>query len=226
MLKGLEKRHIIRSILFPLILIGLLWTVESLEYYSGGDFHALGVFPRTLKGLPGIISAPFIHGSWQHLIANSTPLLFLTMGLIYFYRPIALKVWLAIHLITGFWVWAAARQVWHIGISGLVYGLAFFLFFSGVFRKDIRAIAISLIVAFFYGSMVWGILPVKEGMSWESHLFGAIAGILTAFHYRKRQLPFRKKSYTWEDQPDWPDHDLWDYQKQFPPPDGYKYPDP
>lgn len=90
-----------------------------------------------------------------------------------------------IWLFTGFWVWLAARKEAHIGASGLIYGLVCFLFLSGILRKDTRLLAVSLLVTFLYGSLVWGILPVDQSISWESHLFGSIAGFFCAIYYRK-----------------------------------------
>ena len=230
---NLKHPHLRLTLFIPLIAIGVLWIIESLEYflfqpYLGLSFSKLGVFPRSIKGIPGIIFSPFIHGSWDHLIANTTPLFILLAGLIYFYKTIAFRVVIFIYLLEGFWVWATARQVYHIGASGVIYGLAFFLFFSGVFRRDIRAGAVALIVALFYGSMVWGVFPLRSGMSWESHLFGAIAGILVAFHYRNKGME-PLKSYPWQSEKDAQmDNDVikaWDYQDHFPPPEGYSYPD-
>ena len=90
-----------------------------------------------------------------------------------------------IWLFTGFWVWLAARDSAHIGASGIIYGLVCFLFFSGILRKDKRLLSVSMLVTFLYGSMVWGILPIDQTVSWESHLFGSIAGIFCAVYYRK-----------------------------------------
>ena len=101
-----------------------------------------------------------------------------------------------IWLFTGFWVWLGARSEAHIGASGLIYGLVCFLFLSGILRKDTRLLAVSLLVTFLYGSLVWGILPVNQGISWESHLFGSVAGLFCAVYYR-HEGPQRQKSQ-WE----------------------------
>ena len=145
----------------------------------------MGVIPRTISGIPGIFFAPFIHGNYEHLLSNTLPLLVVGSGLIYFYGEIAKSVLLMIWFFTGFWVWLAARQESHIGASGLIYGLVCFLFLSGILRKDTRLLAVSLLVTFLYGSLVWGILPVDQSISWESHLFGSIAGFFCAVYYRK-----------------------------------------
>lgn len=96
----------------------------------------------------------------------------------------------------GIWVWVGGRSGYHIGASGLVYGLASFLFFSGVIRNDIRLLAISLLVVFLYGSMIWGIFPIFPQVSWESHMLGGISGLVLAIYYRKYGP--QKKVYEWE----------------------------
>jgi len=226
----IDRRQLFLSLALPAIVVAFLWGIKWVESLSGSNLSVWGIFPRTVRGLVGVVTAPLIHGGWEHLVANTTPLYILSAGVLYFYRPIAYRVLLLIYILSGFWVWVAARQVWHIGISGVVYGLAFFLFFSGVFRKDIRALALSLIVALFYGGMFWGIFPIKEGMSWESHLFGAIAGIISAFHFRNRALPFARKKYDWEDESDILSNDSnipqpWNYKEIVPPPPGFSYPE-
>lgn len=214
-------------LLWVAIGIGSLWFIEGLEWILDANFGRFGIYPRKWESLPGIFLAPFIHGDWAHLASNSLPLFFLTLGLFYFYRPIAWQVLAVLVVGGGIWVWVAARSSYHIGASGLVYGLAFFLFFSGVFRKDARAIALALVVAFFYGSMVWGIFPaiVEAHVSWESHLFGGLAGIVAAYYYRKKGLPPRKR-YAWEDEPEETGRDgfqFWNYKDYLRPPDGFKY---
>lgn len=139
---------------------------------------------------------PFLHGDFEHLISNSIPLLILITGLVYFYKRLALKVIVWIWLLSGFWLWLGGRPSYHIGASAVIYGLTVFLFFSGVFRKDRRLMALSLLVVFLYGSLIWGILPIVEEHSWEGHLFGSCAGLLMALIY-KSQGPQRPQ-YSWE----------------------------
>jgi membrane associated rhomboid family serine protease len=177
-------------------LVVVLWLLEALFVFSGVRAVWLGIIPRTVAGLPGIIFSPFIHGNYEHLLANSMPLLVVGSGLIYFYGDIAWKVLRMIWLFTGFWVWLAARQEAHIGASGLIYGLVCFLFLSGILRKDTRLLAVSLLVTFLYGSMVWGILPVNQTISWESHLFGSVAGFFCAIYFR--DLGPQRQKTQWE----------------------------
>lgn len=168
--------------------VGILWLVRIVESLLSFDLGVLGIHPRSLAGTVGILTGPLVHGDFQHLMSNSLPLIFLGIGVFYFYNRIALEVFLGIYFFTSIWVWIVARDAYHIGASGIVYGLASFLLFSGFFRKDSRSIAISLIVIFIYGGMAYGLFPLNEGISWESHLLGSLAGLLAAFLYRRHQL--------------------------------------
>ncbi len=180
-----ELERLVRDIKIPLSFVAIIWLVYLVEFFTGSSFHDFGVFPRHKDGLIGIITMPFIHGSFKHLFNNSVPLILLGFVLLQSYRRVSLEVLAMIWSITGICLWVAGRESHHIGASGIVYGLAFFIFFSGVFRRDVRSIAATLLVAFFYGSMVWGIFPGQPGISWEGHLFGAVAGTICAFYYRK-----------------------------------------
>ncbi len=180
-----EKRTIFRSLIFPLFFLAICWLIKFGEIVFEINLTMLGVYPHKLKGLPGILFSPLIHKDFQHIIANTVPLLTLSIGLFYFYDKIAYKVFFLIYIITGIWVWFGAREAYHIGASGLVYGLASFLFVSGVIRNNIRLISISLLVVFLYGGMIWGVLPIQKDVSWESHLLGSVSGIVLAVIYRK-----------------------------------------
>jgi membrane associated rhomboid family serine protease len=147
----------------------------------------------------GILTSPFLHGDTNHLGANSMPLLILGTLILYFYPTAATRVILGIYFISGLAVWLLARPVTHIGASGLVYGFAFFLFFSGVFRNDMKSLAISFFIIFMYGGIVWGLMPNLIGISWESHLFGAIAGSLLAYAFRTVDLPPKPQWYMEEE---------------------------
>jgi len=150
----------------------------------------LGVKPLSVEGLHGIITSPFAHGSFKHIASNSTSFLLLAVLLFYFYRLIAYRVFLFNWLISGLLLWIGGRDSVHIGASGIVYGLAFFLFFSGILRKNKQLSSIALIVVFLYGSMFWGLLPQGGNISWEGHLFGAISGFALAWYYRKNPIDF------------------------------------
>ncbi|PJB58339.1 MAG: rhomboid family intramembrane serine protease [Bacteroidetes bacterium CG_4_9_14_3_um_filter_41_19] len=143
---------------------------------------------------------PFIHGGWSHLMANTVPFLVLSTALFYFYREISWKVLIGIWLLSGMWVWFGGRPSWHIGASGVIYGLSAFLFLSGIIRDVKGLAALSLIVAFLYGSMIWGVFPdffpKEKNISWEGHLGGLVSGVIMALYYRT-QGPQRRK-YSWE----------------------------
>jgi membrane associated rhomboid family serine protease len=185
-----------RALAWPLLFACCAWLVFGVQWAAGTDLHELGILPRSWQGLVGILTAPFVHQDINHITSNTVPLLVVGTGLFYFYREIAWRVVVMIWLLTGFWVWLAARESYHIGASGLIYGFVCFLFFSGLLRRDRQMLALSMLVTFLYGSMVWGILPVDQRISWEAHLFGSFAGIFAAVVYRK-DGPVREK-YSWE----------------------------
>ena len=187
--------------LFPFAMIMVMWIVKIAEYYSKSDFSEFGILPLTKEGLIGIITTPFIHADFGHLIANTIPM-FVTLSIIfYFYREIAFPVFFLIWLFTDVWVWSFARDgSYHIGASGLVYGFVSFLLFSGLIRRNARLMAISLLIIFLYGGFFWGVFPdffPKRNISWESHLMGSLAGFILAVYYRKRGL--QREIYHWED---------------------------
>lgn len=175
----------------------MLWVIYLISYFFNLDLYKLGVLPRNINGLIGIFTSPLIHGSFSHIISNTGPLIILGLGIFYFYPKVAYRVFIIIYFGTGILVWLFAREVYHIGASGIVYGFVTFLFFSGLFRKDNRSIALALIVIFLYGGLIWGVLPIERGVSWESHLFGAIVGAVAAYTSRKVDPP---KKYDWEDE--------------------------
>ena len=185
-------------IAFPLYFVLTLWVIYWIEINYDLYFNKYGIYPRTMLGLRGIILSPFIHSGIKHLFNNSIPLFILLTSLFYFYRKIAFKVLIYGVLLSGLLTWIIAREANHIGASGIVYLLFSFILFSGIIRKYNRLIAVSLIVIFLYGSMIWYILPVKEEISWEGHLSGFIVGILFSFIYRNYgPQPIK---YHWEEE--------------------------
>jgi membrane associated rhomboid family serine protease len=191
------SKDLFKRLLIPLIFPILLWLIQLISNLFNLDLYKLGVLPRTVSGLIGILTSPLIHSGFSHLISNTFPLIVLGIGIFYFYPKVAYKVFIIIYLGTGILVWLFAREAYHIGASGIVYGFISFVFFSGVFRRDNRSIALALVVVFLYGGVIWGILPIQKGVSWESHLFGGIVGIISAFMFRKIDPP---KKYEWEDE--------------------------
>ena len=192
-----EKGHFKKSLLFPLLFVFLMTAMEIIEVVFDISLVKFGILPGNISGLIGIAASPLIHSDFEHLLSNSFPIIFLGTGLLYFYKNSAPKVIAMIYIIPGILVWLFGRESYHIGASGLVYGFAAFLFFSGIIRRDTRAITLALLVTFLYGSLVWGILPLERGISWEGHLFGALTGIAAAVIFRKSD-PYKK--YDWEDE--------------------------
>lgn len=192
-------KYIWPGLWLPLLFLCIMWTTEIIESVLGLRLSYLGVLPRTIGGLKGVFLAPFLHGEWSHIISNSLPFFVLSAILFIAYRRVAYTVFILIYLLTGMFVWLLARGgTFHIGASGLVYGLFGFIFFSGIFRGDIKSIALSLIIAFFYGGMVYGVFPGQPGISWESHLLGAVAGAWLAYMFRKVDKPAPP---TWMEEP-------------------------
>ncbi len=166
----------------------IIWLVKLFEVYTGIDLSEYGIYPHQLKGLRGIFFSPLIHSDFSHLISNSTSLFILTFSLFALYTRSSLWVFPIIYIFHGLAVWLFAREAYHIGASGLVYGFASYLFFIGVFRKDSRSVALSLLVVFLYGGLVWGVLPTDPIVSFEAHLSGAVIGFLCAIIFRKYDL--------------------------------------
>jgi len=181
--------------------VALIWVIQLWNWGLNLGLARFGVRPREWAGLPGILLAPLLHGGFSHLIANSLPLLVLGTVMLHLYPNSALKVIPAAYLGPGIAVWLFARASVHVGASGLVYGLVSYIFVAGLIRRDKRAIAASLLVCFLYGTLVWGILPIKPGVSWETHLAAGLIGLVLAIALRRLDIPPRKR-YAWEDEKD------------------------
>ena len=190
-----------KILLLPTLMVLVMLIVKLLEIQWGTRFLWGSIYPQKLSHLSGIITAPFIHSDWKHLSNNSISLFPLLALLLFSYKETARPVLIGSFLITGLLVWIGARPSNHIGMSGVIYALASYIFFAGIFQKDPKAMALSMLVVFLHGSMIWGIFPhykdvFKDNVSWESHLMGAVTGLALAVHY-KVQAPPRKK-YSWE----------------------------
>lgn len=181
--------------------VALVWFIQLLNWGLDLGLERFGVRPRLVAGLLGILLAPLLHGSFSHLFANSLPLLVLVTVMLHLYPNSALKVIPAVYLGSGIAVWIFARASVHIGASGLVYGMVSYIFVAGLIRRDTRAIAASLLVSFLYGALVWGVLPIAPGVSWETHLAAALIGLGLAIALRHLDIPPRKR-YSWEDEED------------------------
>ncbi|MEC8831620.1 MAG: rhomboid family intramembrane serine protease [Bacteroidota bacterium] len=183
-------------VIAPLMAILTIWIVFWVEVKFGVNLNDYGIYPRKLSGLKGVLFSPFIHGSVAHLYNNTISLAVLMAFLFYFYRSAALRVLIFGTLVSGLLTWIIARPSYHIGASGVIYLLASFIFFKGILAKNYRLVALSLIVVFIYGSMIWYIFPVKGGISWEGHLSGFATGLVLALITKVKVPEVRK--YDWE----------------------------
>jgi len=174
--------------LIPIVYVVSIWLIYWVEIQFGLNFNKFGVFPRTLEGFRGVFLTHFIHSNTNHVFNNSIPLFVLLSSLFYFYKDVAYKVLFFGGFLTGCLTWCIARESYHIGASGIVYLLFSFVFFSGMIRKHFRLVALSLVIIFSYGSMIWYVLPIKEGMSWEGHLSGFLIGLIFAIIYKNRGI--------------------------------------
>lgn len=182
--KSAEKKRVFISFFVPILFTIVLFAVQMLQWGTIRIFYKMGVHPRDVNGLIGIVTAPFIHDGFGHLFSNTIPLIVLGTAMIYFYRNLSYKVFLWVWVLDGVGVWLMGRPVYHIGASGLVYGMAGFVFTSGVIRKNRNLLALALAVVVMYGGLIWGIYPLENGISWEAHLFGLLAGIFCAVYYK------------------------------------------
>ena len=201
-----------------LVFIGILWAIFIIDAAFGLRLGRFGLRPGSIPGLVGVVTAPLLHGSFQHILSNTIPLLISLTATLYLYPASGIRVIPLIWIGSGALSWVIGRPSLHYGASGLIYGLLAYVFMSGILRHDLRSVAVSLLVGFLYGSMVWGVLPIRPHMSWEMHLSGALIGALLALAYRKwDRIPLLR--YDWEDDdsvPEWyPDSDA----DNFDPPD-------
>lgn len=187
-------------LLVPAIAVFTIWFVYWVELTFDYNFTRYGILPQKLVGLRGVLFSPFIHSSTTHLFNNSVPLAVLSASLFFFYKEVSVKVLLFGTLLTGLLTWSFARESYHIGASGVVYMLFSFIFFSGILRKHYRLVALSLIVVFLYGSMIWYVFPIKERISWEGHLSGFLVGLFLTFFFKskgpqKEEYQFKKTTF-------------------------------
>jgi membrane associated rhomboid family serine protease len=192
-------------LLYPLLFLLAIVVVFWIESRFNINLNYLGIYPRKIEGLRGILLGPFIHGDLKHLFNNSIPLLVLTSALFYFYRRIRWKVLIYGLLLTGLFTWLIGRSNIHIGASGVIYMLTAFLMFRGILSKHYQLTALSFSVIFLYGGFIWYVFPTDPKISWEGHLSGFIVGIIFALIFNKQTLPVKK--YIWEKENYNPDND-------------------
>jgi len=199
------KRSFKLALKTALWLTALLWLILFVDSVFGLDLRRYGLRPRSLEGLAGILTAPLLHGGAEHLFSNTLPLLISLTTLLYLYPKSAMRVIPVIWAGSGVLAWIVGRDSLHIGASGLIYGMLGYVFVGGILRMDMRSVAVSVMVGFLYGSMIWGVLPIRPDTSWELHLAGAIMGVALAIVYRRWDI-MPVKRYRWEDDdsvPDW-----------------------
>ena len=181
----------------PYLVVGMLaavmWAVELVDLVPGTDLDQWGIRPRQARGLVGIVTAPFLHDGLGHLISNTIP--FLVLGGLIAAGGVAryVQVTVAITLIAGLGTWLIGpARTDHIGASGLVFGCLTYLLARGVFERRPTYLLVGVVVLFFYGGVLWGLLP-RPGISWQGHLFGALGGIAAArlFHGEASTHPGR-----------------------------------
>ncbi len=190
-----QKRSLLRAAKWPLYILLVMWALEIMKHLTGFQLTDYGILPRYIIGLKGIITAPLIHGSYGHLLNNSIPFFVGATLIFYFYQRVAFAVITLIWILTGILVWIFAKPAYHIGASGVVYGMISFIFWAGVFNRDRQSIVLSLIILFLYSGMFYGVLPNQPGVSWESHLLGGLVGILAAYLFR---IP-KEEEDPWDD---------------------------
>jgi membrane associated rhomboid family serine protease len=193
-----EVKRLKRAFYIVLGFAGVLWIIELLKFSLNLDLFSFGVHPQQTIGLVGILTAPLIHSSFEHLVSNTPAILILGTTLLFGYPRSCWWVISIVWSLTELGVWFTARPVSHFGASGLTYGFMAFIFFIGMIRRDRLAITLSLLVFFLYGTMIWGIFPHQPGVSYETHLWGAGLGVICAFIFRKYDPAPVIKHYSWE----------------------------
>ncbi|HIT76942.1 MAG TPA: rhomboid family intramembrane serine protease [Candidatus Avipropionibacterium avicola] len=188
----LRRETMVRS-LPPVVLVALMWISEGIDTLLGGALDAFGIRPREAEGLIGLVTAPFLHDGFAHLVANTSTFVVLGLLVAWLTRWFWLvTVGVAVLGGLGVWLFGAPLTV-HVGASGLVYGYAAFLVAYGLVARRVTAVIVAVVVFLVYGSIVWGALPGEAGVSWEGHLFGAVAGVLLAVWCGRRdRKPVRR----------------------------------
>lgn len=193
-------KFLFQSILVGFVIFSLPWISFLVQYYTDTNWNEYGLHPRSIVHWYGIFTMPFLHDGWDHILSNSIPLWFLTSCLYYAYYPFFRQVMFFLFIVSGLWTFIIGRTDVHVGASAVIYGLASYIFWSGVWSKHYRLATLSLLIVFLYGSIVWGLFPIRPNMSWEGHLSGFLAGLVLSLYFKK-ELP-KRKVFEWEIKPD------------------------
>jgi membrane associated rhomboid family serine protease len=196
-----SRKNFLTALRFSVMFTALIWLIFISNWLLGLDIQRYGLMPHQQSGLWGILYTPLLHGSWQHLIANTMPLLVVLTTTLFIYPNASIRVVPVIYFGTSVVVWVFGRPDIHIGISGVVYGLLSFVFVWGLLRRDMRSIAVSLLIWFLFSPLLSGLVPTAGPVSWEMHLAGFLLGIVLAIMYRDWDRPPVKR-YAWEEEPD------------------------
>lgn len=188
------------SFLIALLFTLALWWIKLCELFFGLSLASFGVYPLSLSGLLGIVLAPVIHGSLDHVISNTLPVLTLATMLFYGYPRSRGKALAMIWILSGIGVWCFGRENYHIGASGIAHGMFFYLFIIGILRGDKRSSALLMVAFYLYGGMLFSIFPSAAQISFEYHFFGAVAGVFCAVLFRNLDPISSSKRYDWQDQ--------------------------
>lgn len=183
----MKSGELYRLLLIPIGVVLLMWVVFWIELTFDLKLNNLGVYPRTFRGLMGIICSPFVHGDLAHLAGNTFPILLLLPAFLYFYPVRSLFILAMIYIATGLITWLIGRPSYHIGMSGIIYAVAFYLIFKGFFIRRFNTTALAFAVIFMYGGLVWYVLPIDRFISWEGHLAGLGTGLAVALLTKKNE---------------------------------------
>lgn len=181
----MDKNQLLNKLKIALTFVALIWGVFLVDFLSSGYLSQFGIRPRNLYGLVGIFTAPFLHAGLWHIVSNTFPLFLLSFALFVFYPKHAWRVIIFSIVLGGALVWIMGRNANHIGASGLIYALAAFLIAAGLYTKSVKGIIVSLIIIILYGGLIWGVFPTRPWVSWEGHLFGAVAGVAYGYLFRQ-----------------------------------------
>ena len=178
-----ENERFAYSFLPGTLFVGLIWLVALLSYLNDVNLVWMGIHPRDFLGLVGVIMGPLIHSGLIHLLSNSFPLVLLSGFILFLHRSVALRVFVLVYVLSGVFTWFIGRDAYHVGASGVVYGLAGFLLFNGIVRRDRAGLAVSLAILFLYSGLFYGLFPSEERISWEGHLGGLLTGLIASLLY-------------------------------------------